>query len=127
MPDNFDEEAHPRDEAGKFTEGNSHPADQTSHAGAQELARRSLDTMSEAIALSSPSGSMSKRARAAADARLSEKLFGPGGMKPPGLPAQPSEKERDLRTAAELRALAARGMGPRKNLKEAQRLESKHR
>lgn len=40
--------------------------------------RRSADSMSEAIALSSPSGRMSKRARKAAEERLSKMLW-PGG------------------------------------------------
>lgn len=44
------------------------------------LPPRTLNTMSDAIALSSPCGRMSKRARAAAEKRLSEALFGPGGL-----------------------------------------------
>ena len=45
--------------------------------------KRTLDTMSEAIALSSPSGRMSKRAKDLAVKRLGEALFGPGGLQPP--------------------------------------------
>ena len=40
----------------------------------------SQDTMVEAIALSSPSGRMSRRARKAADERLRLALFGPDGL-----------------------------------------------
>jgi len=40
------------------------------------LPKKDLDTMSEAIALSSPSGSMSKRSKDAALKRLGDKLFG---------------------------------------------------
>jgi hypothetical protein len=47
----------------------------------------SADTMVDAIALSSPSGRMSKRARKAAEERLANALFGPGsgfaGFNPP--------------------------------------------
>ena len=39
---------------------------------------RNANTMSEAIALSSPSGRLSKRARKAAESRLSAALFPPG-------------------------------------------------
>ena len=79
------------------------------------------DTMAEAIALSSPSGRMSKRARKAADARLHDALFGPDGLQPGPLPVRTAD---DLRQrAADLRALAARGMRPRVHLREADRLE----
>ncbi len=44
------------------------------------LPKRTANTMSEAIALASPSGKMSKRARQAAEKRLSEALFGPNGL-----------------------------------------------
>lgn len=51
------------------------------------------DTMSDAIALSSPSGRMSKRARKAATDRLAVALFGPGsGFS--GFNPEPSEDER---------------------------------
>src|SRR4051812_8870771 len=49
---------------------------------------RTLDTMSEAIAMSSPSGRTSQRARDAATKRLGEALFGPGGLQKAG-PVQP--------------------------------------
>lgn len=83
---------------------------------------RDLDTMSEAIALSSPSGRMSKRARAAADRRLSLALFGPSGLQCEPTP-QPTEREKLLAQAARLRELADRGMKPRAYRKEAERLE----
>lgn len=88
------------------------------------LPERTADTMSEAISLSSPSGSMSKRAREAANKRHSEALFGPGGLPTPSGPAQPSYKESLLAKAAELRDIASRGMSTKKYTKEAQRLEA---
>ena len=77
----------------------------------------------EAIALSSPSGRMSKRARKAAEHRLFVALFGDGECLRPQLPVQPSECERLLEQAKKLRELAARGMCVRKYLREAERLE----
>ena len=87
------------------------------------LPKRTADTMSDAIALSSPSGRMSKRARKAAQDRLALALFGPSGMPGPKLPPQPSKAESLLREAKNLRELAARGMKPRAFKKEADRLE----
>ena len=87
------------------------------------LPKRSLDTMSEAIALSSPSGRMSKRARKDASRRLSEALFGLGGLKPPSCP-QPTESERLTRHISEYRDLAERGFRPRAMRREIARLES---
>jgi hypothetical protein len=89
-----------------------------------ELPTRSLNTMGDAIALSSPSGSMSKRARDAANKRLSTSLFGERGLSKPGLPTQPTEVESMLQQAKQLRELAARGMKPRAYVKEAERLEA---
>jgi hypothetical protein len=86
--------------------------------------KRSADTMSEAIALSSPSGRMSKRARDAANKRLSLALFGPGGLQRPAVP-QPSEQERDLARATMLRDLANRGMSRGRFHREADKLEAK--
>lgn len=77
----------------------------------------------EAIALSSPSGRMSKRARKAAMERLFVELFGDGECLRPQLPAQLSEREKMLAQAKRLRELAARGMSVRKYLREAERLE----
>lgn len=85
---------------------------------------RSLDTMSDAISISSPNGRVSKRAQAAAHERLRVALFGPEGLKPQQA-AQESEKARLMRQAANLRELAARGMSPRKYIKQAAELEAK--
>lgn len=93
------------------------PADQPA-----PLPARTLDTMSDAIALGSPSGRQSQASQQAAQARLGEALFGPGGLKAPQQ-AQPSTVEVLRRQAKGLRDLAARGVGPRKHLKEAERLE----
>lgn len=87
------------------------------------MGKRTLDTMSDAIALGSPSGKMSKRAREEAQKRLSVALFGPDGLKAPSCAPEP-EKDKLLRRAAELRKLAEGGMKPRKYLKEAKRLEA---
>lgn len=80
----------------------------------------------DAIALSSPSGRMSKRARRAAEKRLELALFGPGGLReairPRPLSATPPA-ELMRRQAKRLRDLAARGMSVRKFTKEADRLE----
>ena len=83
---------------------------------------RTLDTMSEAIALSSPSGRMSKRARKKAENRLSLALFGPEGLQRP-VTTQPSKAVKLRRWAAELRALANRGMRPRAYYAKADQLE----
>lgn len=81
------------------------------------------DTMVEAIALTSPSGKMSKRARKAAEKRLHEMLF-PDGLQLGTLPKQPTEAERLRRQAIELRGLANRGMKPRAYKKQAEELEA---
>lgn len=89
------------------------------------LPRRTYDTLSDAIALSSPSGRMSKRSREAAEKRLREKLFGKD-FDPRGTNiSQPTEKERDLRQAGRLRELAVRGMSAKKFTREAEHLEKK--
>lgn len=62
------------------------------------LPPRTMDTMSEAIALSSPSGRMSKRAKIAAQNRLAEKLFGPGGLQP----VEPTAEQRRCGRLAQL-------------------------
>ena len=69
----------------------------------------------------SPSGRVSKRARKAALERARRELFG-GGLPMPRC-EQPTAKTHLLRQAAELRALAARGMKPRTFTKEADYLE----
>lgn len=83
------------------------------------LPPRTADTMSDVIALASPSGRMSKRALVAAQKRISIALFGPGGMPRPGLRPQPTKAESLRREAANLRDLAARGMRPRAFNKQA--------
>lgn len=73
----------------------------------------------------SPSGRVSKRARAAWLAREAARLFPPGTFADPKRPETAAEKRvRILRTAAELRALAERGMKPRAYRREAERLEA---
>lgn len=47
-----------------------------------KLPPRMADTMSDAIAMSSPNGRMSKRARKVAEKKLSTSLFGEDGLKP---------------------------------------------
>jgi hypothetical protein len=89
-----------------------------------QLPARTVDTMIEAISLSSPSGRMSNRARAAAEKRLSVALFGPEGLQRSG-PEQPTERERLLRHAAMLRDLADRGMRTRAFRREADKAEAK--
>ncbi len=72
----------------------------------------------------SPSGKMSKRVRENYLERFRVELFGEKGMPSPGLPEQPSKRDRLLREATELRALAARGMKPRAYIKKAMELEA---
>lgn len=86
------------------------------------LPTRTSDTMVDAIALSSPSGRMSKRARKAAERRLAVALFGEAGLVPAKRP-ESDPKELLLRRAKELRELAARGMSTRAFTREAQKLE----
>ena len=85
------------------------------------MKERTLDTMSEAIALSSPSGRMSKRAHKAATERLSINLFGKDGLEPLKC-KQPTRKEYLLRNAQQLEDLARNGMKPRAYKKEAEKL-----
>ena len=84
---------------------------------------RTPDTMSMAIEMTSPSGSISKRALKAAQKRLSLALWGEEGLQAPTCP-QPTEYERLMREAANLRDLASRGMHPRSFVKQAEKLES---
>lgn len=88
------------------------------------LPARTADTMSEAISISSPNGRVSKRAREVAQNRLSVALFGPQGLQAPQV-APEGDKARLMRQAATLRDLAARGMSPRKFIKEAAALEAR--
>jgi hypothetical protein len=89
-----------------------------------DLPERTLDTMTEAIALTSPSGQMSARARAAAEERLRQSLFGKEGLQPEAV-AQPTEQVALLRQAQELRDLADRGMSPVKHRRMADELEAR--
>lgn len=73
--------------------------------------------------LLSPSGRISKRARAAALERERVKLFGPAGLQRAPVP-QPTERERLLREAKQCRDLAAGGMRPRAFIKQAERCEA---
>jgi hypothetical protein len=84
---------------------------------------RTADTMSDAIALSSPSGKMSKRARRTAEEKLSVALFGPGGLQREP-PPQPDERTKLLRQAAILRDLANRGMRTKSYTRKAEELEA---
>jgi hypothetical protein len=88
------------------------------------LPKRTADTMSDAIALSSPNGRMSKRAKDDAVKRLGLALFGDGSGSLKGETVQPSKREQLLAQAARLRELAARGMKTRAFTKEAERLEA---
>lgn len=85
-----------------------------------DLPKRTADTMSEAIALASPSGRMSKRARESAQKHLGEALFGSGGLQRPGLPKQPTERERLVIEAVRCRDHASGGMRPRANIRQAE-------
>jgi len=80
------------------------------------------DTMVEAIALSSPSGKMSKRSRDVCIERLRIELFGKDGIKNPEC-SQPPRWEVLMRQAKQLRDLALRGMNVRSYLKKANQLE----
>ena len=85
---------------------------------------RTPDTMSMAIEMTSPSGSISKRALKAAQKRLSLALWGEEGLQAPTCP-QPTEYERLMREATNLRDLASRGMHPRSFVKQANELEAR--
>lgn len=89
----------------------------------QDLPARTSGTMVDAIALSSPCGRMSKRARKVAERRLSVALFGESGLIPAERP-KADPKESLLRRAKELRELAARGMSKRAFTREAERLQA---
>lgn len=83
------------------------------------------DTMVEAIALSSPSGRMSKRAREAAVKRLGDALFGEGsGFELPPPPRTVPEAVLLREKAEWFRGLAAKGMRPRVHRREAEMLEA---
>jgi len=71
----------------------------------------------------SQSGHVSKRTRDAGIERTRRELFG-DGLPMPSCP-QPTEKERLLRQATELRELAMLGMMKSKLIKQARKLEEK--
>ncbi len=92
--------------------------------------KRTADTMSMAIAMSSPSGTMSRRAATAATKRLAAALFGTPeeqaarrteiSKRPPSV----GQCIQSLQNrATQLRGLADRGMAVQKYTKEAKRLE----
>jgi len=86
---------------------------------------RTADTMSDAIAMSSPNGRMSGRARKAAEKRLWVALFGEGPVNLRGEgPPPPTKKEQLLAHAARLRDLADRGMSTRRFMREAAKAEA---
>jgi len=75
----------------------------------------------------SPSGRVSKRARKAALEREAARLFPPGTFAPPVKSADDVMRDQIAalrRSAMNLRDLAARGMSPRKFLREAAKLEA---
>lgn len=74
--------------------------------------------------LISPSGRMSKRARAAALERERVKLFGEAGLQRSG-PKQPSERQRLMYRLRDVRAWHAAGMHPRSFAKEIKMLEAR--
>ena len=75
----------------------------------------------------SPSGRVSGAAAKAAQQRNAATLFPPGYWTPPEQTPEQAKAQKGyalLRAAATLRDLAARGIHPRKYLKEAMRLEA---
>jgi hypothetical protein len=91
------------------------------------LPARSADSMSTAIAMSSPNGRISGRAQTAAMNQLGKELFGENGLQRGSTAVQPTQKESLLRQAQQFRSMAssrfATPAGARKNNKEADRLE----
>ncbi len=81
-----------------------------------------MDAMLEAIAISSPSGHISKRALREAQERIRQSLFG-DGLAWPRYP-EPPKSVTLRRQATELRGLAERGMKTRAYLKRAIALEA---
>ena len=91
------------------------------------LPERKADTMSEAIAIASPSGRMSKRAKAAADKRLSQALFGPVCTRDMicGINHKPASRAaRKRREAQQARQLASWGQSPRKLARFAEQCDA---
>lgn len=111
-------------EDGKITKGPKALVGKAAGDAGGGLPKRTVNTMSDAIAQSSPSGRTSKRAVRAARKKLSKDLFGSGGLPGARGPDQSSEVDYLLKKAKELRTFAERGLRPRTNLKEAKRLEA---
>lgn len=87
------------------------------------LPERTLDTMSDSIALGSPNGSMSKRSKDAAMKRLGAALF--GDYKPTPRVSTNVERATILcNQAADLRRMADAGMKPRSFRKQANAYEA---
>lgn len=84
--------------------------------------KRTADTMSDAIALSSPNGRISKRAKEAACNRLSLALFGPNGLQREPTP-QPTEEQNIRNQIQRLQGLVDRGMNVRKFQREIYKLK----
>ena len=74
----------------------------------------------------SPSGRISRRARDRAIRDTAAELFPPGYWES-AAPSTEDIRQRLIHQARELRELAARGMGVRKHLREAERLEQEAR
>lgn len=108
--DTFEEGKHPRDEGGQFSS--------SSHG-------KSGQWESEP-GLHSPFGNVSKRAKNAYLKRAGESLGKALEQSNVDyrLSIQPKPGENELRRAREFRDLAARGMKPRKFIKEAEKLEA---
>jgi hypothetical protein len=99
----------------------------TTYGTMKPLPPRTANTMSDAIAIASPNGRMSKRAKANATKRLGEALFGPGGATREQIMGGPCRQPTPAEQAAQLRSYALMA-GPRqakKLLAEADRLETK--
>ena len=90
-----------------------------------ELQKKMNDRPSIDHGLLSPSGKMSKRARAAALERERKKLFPPGFWDVKVSPEEALAKKIAgiRRSAKNMRELAARGMSPRKFTCQAERME----
>ena len=106
-------------ESGAFLHNIEAPANLTPYP-VEEQPMRSADSMSEAIAMSSPSGKMSKAAKERARKRWLEK-YGtrPAELKPPTNDEIAAGKRRN---AQMLLDLAARGMKPRAYKRQAEKL-----
>ena len=80
--------------------------------------------LTDALALASPSGRISKRALKAAQKRIHDQLFPAGYWEEINRRPQPSKAEKLLQAARQLRELAERGMNTTKYLKQALKFEA---